>query len=237
MKRLLFALAGLGVLGGAGAVALSLVFGPAVKAAVETLGPRVAGAPMSLRSFSVSPFTGGVRLRGLVVGNPPGYKTPSAFELGDIRVRVNLRSLLSDTVVVEHVIVRKAAATYEFGPGGSNVAVIQKNAAAFAGGGSGASSGGGTSNRVVIKDFRFEGGKARLSAPFLAGKAVEVDLPDIRLKDIGGDKGASPAQAAAEMIRAVSGAVAGAGVEGLKGVGGALKVADKAFAGLKKLFK
>lgn len=237
MRRLLFALAGLGVLAGAGALTLSLMFGPAVKAAVETLGPRVAGVPMTLRSFTASPFTGGVRLRGLVVGNPPGYKTASAMELGDIRVRVRLRSLFSDTIVVEHVIVRKAAATYEFGPGGSNVAVIQKNAAAFAGGASGSASGGGTSRRVVVKDFRFEGGKARLSAPFLAGKAVEVDLPDIRLKDVGGGKGVTPGQAAAEMIRAVSGAVVGAGVEGLKGVGGALKAADKAFAGLKKLFK
>lgn len=235
MKRLVFALAGLGVLAGAGAIALSMAFGPAVKAAVETLGPRVAGVSMSLRSFTVSPFTGGVRLRGLVVGNPPGYRTASAMELGDVRVRVNLRSLLSDTVVVEHVIVRKAAATYEFGPGGSNVAVIQKNAAAFAG--DGASSGGGKSKRLVIKDFRFEGGRARLSAPFLAGKSVEVAVPDIRLTDIGGDKGVSPARAAAEMIRAVSSAVVGAGVEGIKGLGGALKVADKAFSGLKKLFK
>lgn len=223
------------MLAGAGAVALSLAFGPAVKAAIETLGPRVVGAPMSLRSFTISPFTGGVRLRGLIVGNPPGFKTPSAMELGDIRARVRLRSLLSDTVVVEHVIVRKAAATYEFGPGGSNVAVIQKNAAAFAGGS--ASSGGGTSKRLVIKDFRFEGGSARLSAAFLGGRIVEVSIPDIRLTDIGGDKGVSPARAAAEMIRAVSGAVAGAGVEGLKGVGGALKAADKAFSGLKKLFK
>lgn len=237
MRRLLFALAGLGVLAAAGAVALSSAFGPAVKAAVETLGPRVAGVPMSLRSFSVSPFTGGVRLRGLVVGNPPGYKTPSAFELGDIRVRVRLRSLFSDAVVVEHIVVRKAAATYEFGPGGSNVAVIQRKAASFSGGEAGAPSGGGTSKRLIIKDFRFEGGRARLSAPFLAGKAVEVAIPDIRLKDIGGEKGVSPARAAAEMLRAVSGAVAGAGVEGLKGVGGALKVADKAFEGLRKLFK
>lgn len=234
MKRLLFALAGLGVLAGAGAVVLSLSFGPAVKAAVEALGPRVAGVPMSLRSFTVSPFTGGVRLRGLVVGNPPGYRTPSAMELGDVRVRVNLRSLLSDTVVVEHVVVRKAHATYEFGPGGSNVSVIQKKAASFGGASTG---GGGPGKRVLIKEFRFEGGRARLSAPFLAGKAVEVAIPDIRLENIGGERGVSPAQAAAEMIRAVSGAVAGAGIEGLKGVGGVLKVADKAFAGLKKLFK
>ncbi|TBR24665.1 hypothetical protein EPO15_03700 [bacterium] len=236
MKRLLFALAGLGVLALAGGLALSLAFGPAVKAAVETLGPQVAGVPMRLGSFSVSPLTGSVRLRGLVVGNPPGYKTPSAFELADIRVRVRLRSLLSDPVVVEHVIVRGAAATYEMGPGGSNVAVIQRKAASFSGGG-GKASGGGPGKRLVIKDFRFEGGKARLSAGLLAGKALEVPIPDVRLKDIGGDRGTSPAAAAARILGAVTSSVAQAALEAGKGVGDVLKTADKAFAGLKKLFK
>lgn len=237
MKRLLFALGGLGVLGLAVGLVLSAMFGPAVKAAVEAAGPRVAGVPVSLGSFSVQPLRGSVRLKGLVVGNPPGYKTPSALELGDVRVRVRLRSLFSDTVVVERMVVRGASATYELGPGGSNVAVIQRKAESFAGGGNGAPKGAKPGRKVVIKDFRFTGGKARLSAALFGGKAFEADIPDIRLTDIGGERGTSPARAAAEMLGAVTAGVARAGVSVGRDLGGAVKAAGKAVSGLKKLFK
>jgi hypothetical protein len=230
-RRLLFALLGLGVLSVTGAVALSLSFGPAVKAAVEALGPQVAGVPMRLGSFAVSPLTGSLRLGGLVVGNPPGYKTKSAFELEDIRVRVRLRSLFTDVVVVEHILVRGAQATYELGPGGSNVAVIAKKA------GGGGGKGGGTGKRLVIKEFRFTGAKARLSAGLLGGKALEVPIPEVRLTDIGGAKGATPAEAAGKMLGAVANAVAQAALQVGRELGSAVKTVDKALTGLKKLFK
>lgn len=237
MKRLLFALGGLGVLALAAGLALSALLGPAVKAAVETIGPQVAGVPMSLRSFSVEPLRGSLRLRGLVVGNPPGYKTASALELGDVSVRVRLRSLFSDTVVVERVHVRGAQATYELGPGGSNVAVIQRKAASFAGGGAPEAKAAKPAKRLVIKDFRFTDGKARLSAALLGGKALEADIPDIRLADIGGERGTSPARAAAEMLGAVTEGVAKAGLSLGRDLGGAVKAAGKAVSGLKNLFK
>lgn len=242
MKRLLYALGGLAVLGLAGGLVLSAMLGPAVKAAVEAVGPQVAGVPTTLRSFSVSPLRGSVRLRGLVVGNPPGYKTPSALEFGDVRVRVRLRSLFSDTVVVERVLVRGAVATYELGPGGSNVGVIQRKAEAFVGGGGApAPKGGKSAKKLLIKDFRFEGGRARLSAAILGGNSLEADIPDLHLKNIGGDSGTSPARAGAELLKAVTGGVAKAGL-GLgkdlgAAAGGAVKAAGKAFSGLKGLFK
>lgn len=241
MKRGLFAAAGLGVLALAAGLAASLALGPAVKAAVEKLGPQVAGVPMRLRSFSLSPLTGSVRLKGLVVGNPPGYKTPAAFELGSVRADVSLRSLLTDTIVVERVWVRGAEATYELGPGGSNVAVIQKRAESFAGGGGAPAKGGGPGKKLIIKDFRFEGGKARLSAALLGGKTIEAAIPDIHLTDVGGAQGASPAKAAAELIEAVSSATLSAALNSgkvlLGAAGGAVKAATKAVSGLKGLFK
>lgn len=237
MKRLLLPLAALGALAAAAALVAALSFGPAVKAAVAALGPQVAGVPMTLGSFSVSPLTGSLRLGGLVVGNPPGYKTPSAFELEDIRVRVRLRTLLSDTVVVEHVLVRGAAATYELGPGGSNVGVIAKKAGAASGGGKAGTKSGGAAKRLVIKEFRFEGGRVRLSAGLLGGKSLEAPIPDVRLTEIGGAKGATPAEAGAKMLGAVASAVAQAALQAGRGVGEAVKTAEKVFSGLQKLFK
>ena len=241
MRRLLLASGGLGVLAVAGGLVLSATFGPAVKAAVEAVGPQVAGVPTTLASFSVSPLAGRMRLRGLVVGNPPGFKTRSALELGDVRVHVRLRSLLTDTVVVESVLVRGASATYEIGPGGSNVGYIQRKAEAFAGGGPSGAKGSKGGKKVLIKDFRFEDGKARLSAGLLGGKALEADIPDIHLTDVGGRKGASPARAAAEILSAVAAGAAKAGVSLGKDLGvvagEAGRAVGQAMSGLQKLFK
>lgn len=240
MKKLLWAAGGLAVLAVSGGLLAGMLVGPAVKAAVETLGPQVAGVPMRLRSFSVSPLTGHVRLRGLVIGNPPGYKTASLLELGDVRVAVSLRSLLSDTIVVKRVLVRGASATYEKGPGGSNTAVVQKRVESFSGPETAAKSSK-PAKKLVIRDFRFEDGTVRLSAGILGGKALELPIPDIHLKDIGGDRGTSPAKAVAAMLQPVTGAVGRSALDAGKAVvGGAVdaaKSAAKAVDGLKKLFR
>lgn len=240
MKKLFWAAGGLAVLAVSGALLAGMLIGPAVKAAVETLGPQVAGVPMSLRSFSISPLTGRVRLRGLVIGNPPGYKTASMLELGDVRVAVSLRSLMSDTIVVKRVLVRGASATYEKGPGGSNTAVVQQRVESFSGPDTAAKADK-PAKKLIIRDFRFEDGKVRLSAGILGGKALELPIPDIHLKDIGGDHGTSPAKAAAHMLGSVTGsvgrAVLGAGKAVVGGAVDAAKSAAKAVGGLKKLFK
>lgn len=240
MKKLLLALAGLLALVVAGVLALNAMLEPVVRKVVVTLGPQIAGVPMSLGSLSVSPFSGSLRLSGIVIGNPPGYKTPSLMQVGEVRVGVRLRSLFSDAVVIDHIIVRDASATYEVGPGGSNVSVVQKKVEALLGA-SPADAGAKSSHRIILSQFRFEGGKVLLSASVLGGQALELPVPDIHLEDIGGAKGTSPAKAGAMVLKAVTGGVAkaalGAGKVLADRVGSAAKTAEKVVGGLKKLFK
>ena len=47
----------------------------------ETFGPQAAGVPVTLDSVSLSLFSGSAALKGLVVGNPEGYKTTNAMSL------------------------------------------------------------------------------------------------------------------------------------------------------------
>jgi hypothetical protein len=77
----------------AGAVSLSL--GRIVKTAVEAAGPRLLGAPVTLDRVTISPWSGSGTLRGLVVGNPEGFKTASAIRVGSVEVSVKLTSLLT----------------------------------------------------------------------------------------------------------------------------------------------
>src|SRR5437764_8512643 len=83
-------------------IALAVVFfslNSIVKKGVETVGPKLTKVEVRLGSAKLSPLSGNGRLSDLFVGNPEGYKTPSAMKLGDIKVAVEPGSILSDTLV------------------------------------------------------------------------------------------------------------------------------------------
>ena len=99
-KWILRAVAAVGVL-----VVLVLVFvfinlNSVVKKGVETVGPKLTKVDVRLGSANLSPMSGNGELSKLFVGNPEGYKTASAIEVGNVKVGVKLSSALSDTVVI-----------------------------------------------------------------------------------------------------------------------------------------
>ena len=55
----------------------------AIKKGVETFGPKLTKVDIKLESVSLSLFSGSGAIQGLVVGNPEGYKTPSAISVGE----------------------------------------------------------------------------------------------------------------------------------------------------------
>lgn len=148
-----------------------------VKAAVETLGPRVTGTEVKLASVSLSPLTGRGRLKGLIIGNPPGFKAPHAFKLGSIKVHVDLLSLPTDVLVLRDVQVEDPEIWYENG----NLARIQKNVAeASPAPAKGAAKS--KPRKIVIERFRVTGAKLRAAS-------ATLPVPDLELHDIGRDTG------------------------------------------------
>ncbi len=223
-----------------GAGVLSVSLGKIVKTAVVEAGPRLLGAPVELGLVTISPWSGRGVLRGLVIGNPEGFKSPRAIRVGAVEVSVKLSSLLTDTIVVERVAVRDPELTWELGQGSSNLARLQQNAQASA-----AKLAGGTESApaaapakggksLLIRDFSVTGGKVGLSATALGGEGLSAALPDVHLTNLGGP-GRSPAEAASDAFRAIAnsaqGAVAGAGSKALDAARGA------AFNALSSLFK
>lgn len=187
--------------------ALSLSLGRVVKTAVESAGPRLLGAPVTLGLVTVSPWSGRATLRELVVGNPEGFRGPRAVRVGLVDVRVRLASLLSDTVIVDSVEVREPEIVWEIGGGGSNLQRLQRNAEASAarlgGSGSAPAAPAKKGKSLLIKRLDVTGGKVGLSATALGGQDLSAPLPDVHLTDLGGP-GRSPAEAAAQALRAVT---------------------------------
>lgn len=180
-----------------------------IKTAIEEAGSRATQVSVTLNQVdSGNVLDGSVALRGLVVGNPAGFKTESAFKLGEVSVKVDPGSVMSDIIVVKEVVIAAPQVTYEFGAGGSNIGTIQKNVEKMAGGQSGgasSSSDDGSGKKVVIENLYVRDGKVNVSADFLQGKQTGTNLPTIHLKDIGKSSGgASPTEVAEQVIEAIA---------------------------------
>jgi len=237
-------------------VALTMIgvyFNSMIKAGVEAVGPRITGTTVKVDAVDLSPFSGQGRLKGLVVGNPPGFQAERAFKLADAKVKVDLKTALSDKLIIEEILIDGPEITYEAGPSGSNLSKIQQNVAAFDksvapkdAAESKSQKKDPTQKKVQINHFIVKNGQVNLSASMLKGKALTVRLPDLHLRDIGKESGGVMVQqAAAEVLMAINKSVvqsvAGSGKllekaaeEAAKGLG---SEAGKAVEGIKGLFK
>ena len=167
-----------------------------VKAGVETMGPKVTGTSVPLDKVGISPFSGQGALGGLRVANPEGFNTPNAFELGKVSVNVGLKSLLSDVIVIEEILIDAPEITFEGDLSGSNISKIRKNVEAFSSRAPAAEEAepapekpAKEGKKVQINRFALKNGKVQLAATLVKGEVLSVPLPDIELTDIGKESG------------------------------------------------
>jgi hypothetical protein len=208
MKKVLL-IAGLGLLvliiGGSLAVALFL--DSAIKKGVETVGPTLTGVDVKLDSASVSLLSGSGKMKGLLVGNPEGYKTPSAISVGSASLAVSPGSIFSDKVVVKSINVQAPEITFETDLKGSNLGKILANLEASSRGPGekkAPSEQAKPNKKLQVDEFIISGGKINVNVTALSGKSVTVPLPDIRLSNLGqGPEGITSAELTQKVLRMV----------------------------------
>lgn len=220
IKKLLLALLGLAVIG----IIVIALFGSkmlnsGIKKGVETFGPRVTQTSVTLGAVDISVFSGAGKLTGLNVGNPEGFKSENIFALGEIDVDVQVSSLLSDKIIVEHVIIKNPAISYETRLSNSNVKQLLKNIEAFTGPSAPAEDvpaeetpESGPGKQVVIRKVIVEGATVYVG---VLGVGQAIPLPRIELNDIGENRKMSIADAidlvVSEVMKAIGPAIANAG--------------------------
>jgi len=166
-----------------------------VKKAVNKYGTQIVGTEVNLTSFSLNPFEGKLKIGGLTIGNPTGYSAPSLLTLGGISVKVNPKSLFSDTIVVEDISIDSPTITYEMPDfSTSNVMQIQQNVAKNTATEEKAEEAkeetkeSGDSKNVVIKKVTVAGGALSAITPLQKHEtALNIDLPAVELLDLGGE--------------------------------------------------
>ncbi|MBI4327725.1 MAG: AsmA family protein [Chloroflexi bacterium] len=250
MKKLMVRVAAIGLLLLVAAlVAVFFSLNSIVKKGVETVGPQLTKVEVRLGGVKLSPLSGSGQLSGLFVGNPTGYKTPSAIQVGEVNVGLQLASLLSDTIIVEKIDIQSPEITLEGSLSGNNLGKILDNLeAATAGEKAGKTDQPAqkSEKKFQVKEVLIQGGRINLSMTMLGGKALSVPLPELRLQNIGtGDQAVTAAELSRQIMKSLLAGVTKAVGEALKDVGQGVKnigkeagqQLDKAAQGIKNLFK
>jgi hypothetical protein len=220
-----------------------------VKTAVERVGSDVTKVKVTLDKADVEVTSGKAALSGLTVGNPPGFKGPYAFALGQVSVALDTASIGQDPIVLKEVRITQPRVNYEITPQGQrNIDTIRKNVegpggATPAGPGGppagGGQPGGGTASKpadqgpkLVIENLYITGGEVAVSSDLLGSRQMGAALPAIHLKDIGKGRGGATAEQVAEQVIAALTQSTGRAVAGLN-LDALLKDPAKALEGAK----
>ena len=157
-----------------------------VKSAIETVGPEATKTTVTVEKVSVSPFSLDAQLNGLVIGNPPDYKSPFAMKLNHIQVDVDGDTANGKAIKIEKINIDGAEVNWD-GIKGGNLMKIKENVLDFAGlnkdNPSPEPKDSDSENRFYVKEFAFTNAKMHV---WIKGKnVITLDVPDVRLHDIG----------------------------------------------------
>lgn len=240
------------------AIAVAVLFmslNSIVKNGVTSFGPEVIKAPIQLDGVSISALSGSGEIRGLVIGNPDGFKTPNAVKLGTASLQVKPMSLLGDKIVVQSIKADGAEITFEGSLSGSNLSKIQENVDAYVANlvgpaGKEEKKPATPGKKLQVDEILITNTKINLSMTILGGKSATIPLPDIKLNNLGqGEQGVTPAEVIKVVLKevmtkttaAVSGFLSGAGkaiTDAAKSAGGAAADAAKGITkGIGDMFK
>jgi uncharacterized protein involved in outer membrane biogenesis len=160
-----------------------------VRKAILTFGPEVTKVDVKLDSVNLSLLSGSGTLKGFVLGNPQGFKTPSAIQVGTASLSLQPRSVLAPKVIIRSIDVQGPEVTFETDLRNNNLSKILSNIEGPAG----------TSpepsqppketkpgKKLEVDDFRISGGKIHVALTALGqSSGTTVPLPEIHLTDLG----------------------------------------------------
>jgi len=194
-------------------LAVGLFLDGALKRGVETFGPRLTKVDIKLRSVHLSLLSGAGTFKGLVVGNPEGFKMPSAINIGEATLALKPGSLLSDKVIIKTINVQAPEITFETDLKHNNLSKILSNV-------QGAKSSvekaparpqepsqpkeAKPARKLQVDEFVITGGRVHVNVTGLVVGTATIPLPEIHLKDLGaGPDGITPAELTQLVLEAV----------------------------------
>ncbi len=154
-----------------------------IRDAVETYGPELVGAPVSLGGVTFSLVNGEAGLEALVIGNPPGFKSDYAFSLGQLNIKLDPLSLFSERIEIRELLIDQPDLIWEIRKGGSNFQILQKSLPA-----TDSSDAAGAGPLVMIDHVYLNGTRVTIEG-LPVSRGTSLSLPDLHIENIGRDEG------------------------------------------------
>jgi uncharacterized protein involved in outer membrane biogenesis len=206
MKKALFALAVLLLLGGVGVYLAFNYIDLIVKVALEHYGPQVLGVPVKVGAVKISPRDGRGEVRDLELGSPPGFSAPRTARFGEVRLALDPATITADVVVIRELTVDALQINYERGDKSTNLDAIQRQIDAYiarAQGEQAAQGGPGSrakKRRFIVERLALRNGRVTMTTPALRGQGIGFDLPLVVLRDLGRNEGGLTASEIASRV-------------------------------------
>lgn len=183
-----------------------------VKSAIEHYGSAAAKTSVRVSSVSIKLTEGAGTIEGLTVANPRGFSSPHVLSLGSISVRIEPSTVTSDVVVIDEVRISAPQVVYEMNDSRvSNVDVLKRNIGSQVPSepkrSPGAKKAADKEKRLRIKKLIIKAARVEVRVAGLGEKPETVTLQKIEITDIGGLAGATPEQAAKQILSAIMGQV------------------------------
>jgi uncharacterized protein involved in outer membrane biogenesis len=211
MKRSLKWLAILVALVGVALVGLTLFLDRGIKRAVELVGPRLTQVDVRLDRVDLSLISGRVELEGLFIGNPEGYKSESAIEIGSLVLATRPSSLFSDKLVIRTLDLKAPVITFEGGLQDNNLRKILENVNDQIEDESSSkrtdrkkTESDKPSRKLQVDELSVAGGKVQVRMKVLGNRASTIDLPEIRMTNLGaGPEGITTEELTDRLLRVI----------------------------------
>jgi hypothetical protein len=84
-----------------------------IKTGIEAAGTKALKVGVTIDDLDLSIYKGQVRMRGLAVDNPAGYEQKYLLKLGTGEVKTRMKSLMSDTVQIESILLDEISLSIE----------------------------------------------------------------------------------------------------------------------------
>lgn len=178
--------------------------GPVANAAIAHALGYVYQTDVTIDRVAFVPREKAMRIEGLTIHNPPPFKEGPAIQIGELAVHVDPATLFSAKPIVREVVMRQAKFYLRYEAGhGTNFGELDENARRFKAKGKSPSGPLVASREYVIKSFRSEKAVLELSAGFVPGPSLKLELAPFTLEDLSSNQPVSTTQLGSLFIRSV----------------------------------
>ena len=208
MKKFLFVLLMLFVVG----IAVMFLFleklDGIVKNKIEEIGSRTLGQPVTVGSVNMDLQKGSGEISGLEIQNPQGFSDKNAFQMGTILADIDLSSISQSPLVLNELSIEEPIVSLEVREDGvSNLDEILVHLQTQSAGKTKDSSEPSEESDpvlLVIENLRIVGAQLTVRHPELGEDPRRIILPEIQRRNVGGKTGAEPSELAVVIVEAIA---------------------------------